>query len=422
VCKTQANHPGGAGRTIDRARRPLAALPVGSEPVAEAAGNPGGPIPGRGKARVLIGIRDLGFHQEVLGFLERDARLDVVGSVTDPGDLVRRLAHAEPDVTVLCPVMGRELSHPATARRARGVLLVAEEMTVPVLREAIDVGAEGVFAWPEERVELVDSIARIRRSPFESPSGRGRVLAVFGARGGAGATFLATHLAAAMADLGERTVLVDLDTEFADLTVALGIAQSPEVRTVAHLVEVADELAPDHLEDVLFTHPRGFSVLLGPTDDARLAAVPPALYPASIALLAGSFDVVVALVPRASDQAAKAVLGMADLVLLVLMLDLFSIYGARRAVTGLRLNEPEGKCRIVVNRAARSDLTVADVESILGIRPSSVIRFDRAVRRAQDRGELLSPRARRVGRDVVRLAASLAPARDKAPATAGATR
>jgi Flp pilus assembly CpaE family ATPase len=371
------------------------------------------PLPMRTKARVYLGIRDLGFHQEVLSFLERDPRLDVVGSVTDPAELVRRLAQANPEVTVLCPMMGRALAHPAVARRARAVLLVAEEMTVPVLREAIEAGAHGVFAWPEERFELAEAVARARRSRSEPASSRGRVVAVYGARGGAGATFLASHLAAAMAGRGERTVVVDLDAQFADLTVALGVPHDEGIRTIADLVEVADELAPDHLEDVLYAHPRGFSALLGPIEGGTVTQVPPGLYPGCLALLAGSFDVVLALVPRALDPLAKAAIRMADEVLLVVTLDLFALFGARRALSTLQMNEPPGRCRVVVNRASRSDVTVTDVERILGIRPTTVVRFDASVRRAQDRGELLPARARRVGRPVEGLAKTLVAARER---------
>jgi pilus assembly protein CpaE len=289
---------------------------------------------------------------------------------------------------------------------------VAEEMTVPVLREAIEAGAYGVFAWPEERLELAEAVARTRRSRSEDPETRGRVVAVYGARGGAGATFLLSHLAAAMAGRGERTVVADLDAEFADLTVALGVS-GEEARTIADLVDVADELAPDHLEEVLYAHPRGFSALLGPGHHDNITSIPPGLYPGCIALLAGSFDIVLVLVPRALDTLAQAAVRMADDVLLVVTLDLFALFGARRALAALQMDDPPGRCRVVVNRAARSDVTAGDVERILGIRPSAVVRFDPAVRRAQDRGELLPTRAGRVGRDIDALARALLAARER---------
>jgi pilus assembly protein CpaE len=407
----------GLGASVELARSPAhsidqATTPLVSDDTAAAVR----PLPARKKARLLIGIRDLGFHQEVLSFLERDHRLDVIGSVTDPGDLPRQLAHTKPEVTVLCPLMARELLHPAMARRATQVLLVAEEMTVPVRREAIETGAQGVYAWPEERFELAEVLARSGRIRSEASTPRGRVIAVYGARGGAGATFVATHLAGAMADRGERTVVVDLDPEFADLTVALGVPYGKHVRTIADLAGVAEELAPDHLQDVLYQHHRGFSALLGPMEDAR-GSVPAGLYPACVALLAGSFDVVVALAPRALDPLARAAIRMADDVLLVVTLDLFALYGAKRAASALQMNEPPGRCRVVINRAARSDVTMRDVERILGMRPGAVMRFDPAVRRAQDRGQLLPLRARRVGRDVKTLARMLIPARERSSRT-----
>jgi MinD-like ATPase involved in chromosome partitioning or flagellar assembly len=372
VQKAARSHGGSTARVFDlAASRGLArATSPGIEPNAAdvARGKPAEvrALPGRTKARVIIGIRDLGFHQEVLSFLERDHRFDVVGSVTEPADLVRRLALADPEVTLLCPLMARQLSHPAAARRARAVLLVAEEMTVPVLREAIDTGAQGVYAWPEERFELAEAISRAPRSRSEASTSRGRVIAVYGARGGAGATFLATHLAAALAGRGERTVVADLDFQFPDLTVALGVPIGKEVRTIAHLAEVADELSPDHLEEVLYEHPRGFSALLGPMEHPGRPSVPAGLYPACVALLAGSFDVVVALVPRTLDNLAKAAVGIADDVVLVVTLDVFALYGARRAMVALQMNEPPGRCRVVINRASRSDVSACDVQGFWG--------------------------------------------------------
>jgi Flp pilus assembly CpaE family ATPase len=164
---------------------------------------------------------------------------------------------------------------------------------------------------------------------------------------------------------------------------------------------------------VLYAHPRGFSALLGPGHHDNITSIPPGLYPGCIALLAGSFDIVLVLVPRALDTLAHAAVRMADDVLLVVTLDLFALFGARRAFAALQMDDPPGRCRVVVNRAARSDVTAGDVERILGIRPSAVVRFDPAVRRAQDRGELLPTRAGRVGRDIDALARALLAARER---------
>src|SRR5712691_1638880 len=120
----------------------------------------GSSVHSRSRRRVLVGIRDVVFHQEVLDHLERDPRFEVVGAVARPGALLQGIRGLIPDVTVACPVMVREVSHPSVGR-TDNLLVVAEEMTVPVLREAIEAGAHGVFTWPEERDELSEEILRM---------------------------------------------------------------------------------------------------------------------------------------------------------------------------------------------------------------------------------------------------------------------
>jgi Flp pilus assembly CpaE family ATPase len=355
------------------------------------------------RARVLVGIRDLGFHQEVLDFLERSSRVSVVGAVTRPDGLFRLEAKADPDVIVVCPTLAREVRHPSAGGRLRNVLVLGEEMTVPLLRDAIDAGAKGVFAWPQEREELVGAITTMTGSPDGTSTPRGRVVAVFGPRGGSGTTFLASHLAAALADAGARCVLVDLDGCFADVTAALGIPPDRDVRTVADLLPVADELEPEHLADALYHHARGFNALLAPPEPAQIGQVPAGLYSGSIALLALSHDVVVLHVPRCLDDTARVCLGIADRVLMVVSPDLFSLYAARRAVVALGLGDSR-RLHVVVNPYERGAIGLDEVERVLGARPAAAVRFDPAVSRAQDRGELMRARSRRIWRDVQALA------------------
>jgi pilus assembly protein CpaE len=350
--------------------------------------------------RVILGIHDMGLHQEVLDLLERDSRVEVLAALSDPERLVRAVIEWEPDATVVCPTVAREMRHPALIGRSAGTVLVAQEMTVPILREAIDAGALAVYAWPEERKELAMFLSQTKASRVEGSSGRGRVIAVFGARGGAGTTFVATHLAAALTDCGRRSVLVDLDASFADVTVALGVGPNESVRTVADLLPVVDELEPEHLDDALFKHPRGFSVLFAPAEENVGARIPPGLYSASVALLAGVFDEVVLHIPRRIDNLARIGVGMADEVVLVVTLDLFSLYGARRSMAALHMNEPIGRCRVVVNRLGRADVAVRDVRRVLGVPAAAIVRFDPKIPRVQARGALLSPKARRAGRDL----------------------
>jgi pilus assembly protein CpaE len=355
--------------------------------------------------RVALAIEDLSLQQEVLDLLERDPRIEVIGATSDASG-VGDLLEGGPDLLVASPSMardgaGREASVP--------LLLIAEKLTVPILRGAIRARASCAFGWPDERQQLMRTITQAQPRRSHDESGRGRVIAIYGARGGIGTTFVATHLAAFLADGGIRTVLVDLDASSADVAIALGIGVDEAPRTIADLIPVMRELAPDHLEDALYRHQRGFSALLGSQDVMGSAAVPTALFQACIALLAGAYHAVVLHAPRAIGEAVRRGLGLADEVVVLTGLDAFSLYGARRAMGAVGGGAEEGRCRLVISRAAPGDLTPADAFRVLGVRPSSSIRFDRRARRAQERGDLLPTRRRGAARDIQRLAEHVMP-------------
>src|SRR5918999_529118 len=108
-------------------------------------------------------------------------------------------------------------------------------------------------------------------------------------------------------------------------------------------------------------------------------------------------DVTAALGVRPED----AVPTIADVVLLVVTLDVLGLRAARRAVDLLAGLEVEDRCWLVLNRVSRGEIVAADAERVLGLPVVSIIRNDRSVLRSQNRGELVagrgSPAGRRVG-------------------------
>lgn len=356
-------------------------------------------------ARVVVAIRDLPLHQEVLDFAVRDGRIDVVASMTEAGTLGPALVAGAVDAVICCPEIAAGIAEadawllgPSRPR----VCVVGPDLNVPMLRSAIALGAEGAFRWPEERHALAQLVRRRRRDGGHGGSAAGSVVGVYGARGGAGTTFVACQLAAALAVGGGPTALMDAGFAFSDVTAALGMPADGSPRTVADLAPVADELSPEHLSKVLVAHPAGFSALLGPVADAS-QVVDPGLVRAAIAALRESFRTVIVHTSRSADPATVAALDAADTVLLVTTLDLFSLYGGKRVLH--RMGQPDRpRVRVVVNKAARPGDRAGDVERVLGSAPIATVRLDPAVPRAQERGEVLGTRSGRAARDVERLA------------------
>ena len=349
-------------------------------------------------ARVVIALEAPDVAEEVMQFLDRTGRARVVGTAQDSSQLADAVRQLEPDGVVAAPTL-------APARGTlNGMTLLALDTTqsVGALRRAIRAGASGFYLWPAEREELASAAARIAPSGEETEADRASVFAVYAARGGAGATFVATHLAAAFARLGRRCVLVDLDRQFADVSAAIGVAIEDDVRTIADLVPLGDEIGREHVEEVLWEHASGFSALLAPAElvPGRRGGES---YRAAIAAVRRACDLVILDVPRTIDEVSTAGLESADRVLVVLGLDVLSFRDAKRAIEAADL---EDRADFVVNRAGRSEIAPRDVERVFGRPPLAVIPADRAVASARDHGRLLPARGR-VGRALDRLARRL---------------
>jgi MinD-like ATPase involved in chromosome partitioning or flagellar assembly len=341
---------------------------------------------------VVLAVDEHEVAEEVVHFLDRAGGAQVVATAADERQLAEAVRQLEPDAVVASPSLLRR-GTPV----GRALLAVDTRESVGSLRTAIRAGAQGFYLWPHERDEL--AAASRRTAVAASNADGGRLIAVIGSRGGAGTTFLATHLAAAFARRRRDCVLIDLDVQFDDIAAALGIPIDEPVPTLTDLL--ADEGVVS-MERRPWTHPAGFRVIpgsngRGPIEiDADDAA-------AVVDATARASDVVVAHLPRTASPIARAIVARAEEVVVVLTLEVASFRAARRTVATFDVEE---RCRFVVNRAQRADIAVADVQRVFGRPALGVVPASSQVRGAQDRGALLPPRGR-VARAVDRIAAAL---------------
>lgn len=325
-------------------------------------------------------------------FLDRTGRARVVATAADERQLEEAVRQLEPDAIVAQVSLVRQ------GLNGRPLLALETAESVRTLRRAIGLGAAGYFVWPREREALAAATGRVRR-PAERSTGA-PVVAVVGASGGVGATFVATHLAAAAARRSIDAALVDLDVVFAGASGPLGIP-STEVPTSADLVGFGQDVEPDQVRGLLWRHPEGFGVLVSP--GRAEPDLGPVVFGRAIAALRQAVSFVVLHVPREVGPLTRVAFTAADPVIVVLRLDVTSFRDARRL---LEAAGAQDRARVVVNRAARSEVTPADVERVFGRPPLAVLGVDRRVPRAQGAGSIL-PRRGRTGRAIDRLATTL---------------
>ncbi|MGZ5289258.1 MAG: AAA family ATPase [Actinomycetota bacterium] len=337
-------------------------------------------------ARVVLALEEHDVAEEVMHFLDRSGVARVVATAADDRQLLEAVRQLEPDAVVAQPVLVT-----AGAVRAKAVLAVDTRESVASLRAAIRAGARGFYVWPGERAALADATAStvVRGDQLLR---RATVVGVHAPRGGAGCTFVATHLAAAFARRGD-CVLVDADPAYGDVTPAIG-APAADVHTAADLVPLLDELDADRIGEALWEHPSGFRALLAPPAEAA-GTVEAAALARLVDAVAAVADTVVVHLPRGLESTVPAVAPIADRVVEVLSLDVLSFRAGQRAIGALtRAGVAPGSIGVVVNRAARAEITPADVTRVFGVEPLGVLPLDRAVPRAQDHGKLLPARGR----------------------------
>ncbi|HEY8642470.1 MAG TPA: AAA family ATPase, partial [Candidatus Dormibacteraeota bacterium] len=203
--------------------------------------------------------------------------------------------------------------------------------------------------------------------PLVRPRGRhepGHVVAVFSGKGGVGKSVLAINLAAMLGtETGEDVALVDLDLQFGDVAVLLGLQP---VDTIAD-VPAAAQVDAAFLGSVMPEAPGHLRVLCSPLSPELADLVRPEHVAQVIDSLKATFNHIVIDLSQHLDDVALSALERADRIILVIDTNLPAIKDARLAFRIFAtLGIPGEKVTLVLNRAdAPSDVTVSQIESNL---------------------------------------------------------
>lgn len=238
---------------------------------------------------------------------------------------------------------------------------------------------------------------------------QGKVIVMFGCRGGAGTTTLAVNTAATLARQGRRVAVVDLDMQLGDVFVALDLEATTSIAALAREASTIDDAA---LKRRMARHDCGVYAInqVGAVDDidANLSERLPAL----MAKLTDHFDYVIVDGVRDFGDYALGVLDMADQIAMVLTQDVAAVRRAARAITLFRrLGYSDKKLKLVLNRAnRRAKVDMVDIIRALGLSIHAQVRNSyKKMAGAFDDGALIGDIAPKSGinKDLGKLAKAL---------------
>jgi secretion/DNA translocation related CpaE-like protein len=193
--------------------------------------------------------------------------------------------------------------------RRPGVVLLSHGPTQDDWMQAVALGAEHVVRLPDAERWLVDRIA----VSGEGIPRDGRVVAIIGCGGGAGASTFAVTLALAAAARSLRVLLVDADPTGGGLDVLLGMEDVAGIRW-PDLVETRGRLGAPSLDEAL-PHASGVAVLSWGREGP--AVIAPDVFASVLDAGVRGYDLVVVDAPRLIDASTELVLSRSDETLLV---------------------------------------------------------------------------------------------------------
>jgi pilus assembly protein CpaE len=326
--------------------------------------------------------------------LSSHSEIDVVGCTETVAEASAALAGGHLDVILHASrdgeLPGDDLAQIREHTQAP-VILVASGESSRLLEQALDADVADVLLLPQLGENVVFSIRKAchagRRLQSEGgTSRRGRVVTVFSPKGGTGKTVTATNLACAAAKhAGKRTLLLDLDLQFGDAAIMLGI--EPE-KTIHDLVVAPGELDSEKLAGYTTRHASGLDVLPAPLRPEDAELVTEGKITSLLEVARASYDVIVADTSPFFHGPMLATLDRTDELLVLCGLDVPTLKNVRLALQTLELlSFPATRIRFIMNRAnSKVGLKTKEVEAALKVKIDVEIPSERIVPISVNRG------------------------------------
>jgi pilus assembly protein CpaE len=347
-----------------------------------------------GTVRTFVALDDGVSRAMVEAALPYDATFQIVGILEGLQESWATLEETEADVVLIACAGHSErallfIDNAVKQRPDRPVIVLLEGSADGFVRRAFESGADDLVALPatseEIRFALEKGLARKAGSGGQEAVGTAPMIVVLGPKGGTGKTLTCTNLGVALAEKGKRVVLVDLDLQFGDLGLALGLRPD---RTLHDLARSGGSLDATKLDSYLGTHSSGLRVLMAPTRPDQAAAVNTALLRDVYAVLTATFDFVIVDTPPGFTPEVIAAIDRSTHVCAVAMLDSLSLKNTKLGLETLDLmGYDSDRVSFVLNRAdTKVGISPEDVLAIVGKQPDVLVPSDRDIPRSVNDG------------------------------------
>ena len=326
------------------------------------------------KIRVLIVDDVQESRDNVERLLTFESDIDIIGTASRGHEAIEFALAKRPDI-ILMDVNMPDMDGITATRTimshlpAVGVIMMSVQNEPDVLRRSMTAGAREFLVKPFSLDELLDGIRTVHANAPRiqvqqivtqeagttpaSPArqaGKGVVICVAGVKGGTGRSMIASNLAVAIRQQSQqRVALIDANIAFGDIGVMMNVSDSKTMLdAVPYLRQVDSEL----INNIVVEHGSGVQLLLAPPSPQESEVVTADLVKSLVSVMTSMYDVIIVDTRPSFDDLNLGVFDTADMLLLVVTMDMTAIKDARQflEVTEL-LGYPEDRLRLVLNRS-----------------------------------------------------------------------
>lgn len=281
-------------------------------------------------------------------------------------DDVAKLLESDFDVIIVeldsNPEYALDLVESICANSSATVMVYSSRVHPEMLVRSMRAGAREFLTTPVTTGAIAEALIRAAvRRPVLRPEKKtaGKLMVFIGAKGGSGATTLASNFAVALAqESSQSTLLIDLNLPLGDAGLELGIHSDYSTATALHSFNRLDF---NFLSSLLIKHSSGLFVLAAPDKYTEVEASSESVEKL-LTVARQNFDYVVVDVGSRFGATGKALFGDGATVYLVTQVGISDLRNSNRLISEL-LKASGARVEIVLNRFTPRGLVI-DEESI----------------------------------------------------------
>lgn len=267
------------------------------------------------------------------------------------------------------------------AIRGTIVILVNDNISVDLVNKAAQYGIRKVLPIDgigiDEFSQNIETVFRLEQQRVldtnEGKKVRCKALGFFGGKGGTGKTTLAIGVAAQLAKAGKRVMLLDLDLQFGDVSMALDIDTK---NSIVDLVQDRGGITIENINGFAVEHATGMSVLCAPKSSEFAEFVEAKHVEKIIDIMRPYYEYIIIDLPASFNDTTITACENCEEIFLVYNNEMLSLRNAKVVYSILDQLHQGDKIRFIINKFEKGLVKTEDFEEMFQRRMFAVVPAD----------------------------------------------